>query len=608
MVGIWKPLAVLLCLMHGAYAYAGEDIGPSFDCAKASESIDTLVCGDSQLIALDRAMAAAYPLAISGAGPLKDGLVQDQREWLRRRGRGCRPSTEGTILPSADPAAIPCLRQSYSDRVAELKSYAEAAADPGRKTQFENSMIDAAFTYMDPQSGTAEKVFRAGKSLKAKLGLAMVLRLVPADGRDHSDEVDRLLQEIAETQDPDQHLGVELPHRYDRSVKGLVPYLQDVGIGVRLSCKLIERYPPLVRALGGYFGSSRDNLLPTTDCLPEDYAFPASAKLFTGSIERHFGNVEAACERGTIRFARDADLRRIEVEAWVLPRFLLDEVKPTTGFPDWGNVQKDPLRGWSYQSPWNYYSYTRLHDLFVAARRDLAEHYQKRFGLTARDAVQAAQIGLLLPAEAPGAEAPQQHAGSHIPTPGDTIRISTLDPDAKPSLSELLAHTSELPEDPDPILSFAVLRPSSIAPLLAAHAKVNSRNAYGETPLMTAARFDSLETVQLLLNAGAEVDAVTSGYPSDPGGEDRVGNDLFGEGDCGGQVAEDGGRTALMFAAASASLPVVKALAAAPADRSKRDEKGLSAFDHLVGKGPTGPNPSITGADLEEAKALLSPH
>ncbi len=100
----------------------------------------------------------------------------------------------------------------------------------------------------------------------------------------------------------------------------------------------------------------------------------------------------------------------------------------------------------------------------------------------------------------------------------------------------------------------------AVVGLLIQHgADVNAIDGMGRTPLMFAASGPYPRTVQYLLDAGAEVDSVDN-------------DEQF---------------TALMFAAAEGQLENVKLLAAAGADRNRKDIDGENAIDFAKANGHT---------------------
>lgn len=121
---------------------------------------------------------------------------------------------------------------------------------------------------------------------------------------------------------------------------------------------------------------------------------------------------------------------------------------------------------------------------------------------------------------------------------------------------------------------------------------------------MEAALYNQLQSVRLLLADHAGVNAVSlppnkisnngNGQPVAPWGQCWTYYDIT-----------HGSRTALMYAAANSSLPLIKALLAAGANPHAKDSKGDTALDYLTGRGPVPKNPVLTPAEFTEAKKLL---
>jgi Ankyrin repeats (3 copies)/Ankyrin repeat len=453
--------------------------------------------------------------------------------------------------------------------------------------------VETAFASMLRDPAAAERTFRANTTVQAKIGLVMLLRLVDAEPQKHDAEIRRLLSEIAADASGDKE-PIDLGKGYDGSVKSLVPYIQAAAGPVTLPCALIERHPPLIKVLAPYFFSSRDGALPSADCSESEYPMPASVDAFTQSISAYDGGAFDRCT-GTMRsgFARAAIMAGVERQ--VLPRMLLADVAAGGTPPEWAKLDVFPLARWSYQSAWNRFAYLRLRDQFLKARADLAAYCRQHFGLAADEALHAAHLGLWNGIE------DWTWQAQPLPSP---LAVAIIDKNASPSLTELLARGALHDKLPEPALSLAVVRPAAIAALLAAHVDVNARNAFGKTPLMTAAQFDRLDAVRQFLTAGAEVNASTAAPKDIADNSPRIAGKP--ETGCGDYAIAHGNRTALMYAAASASLPVIKALLAAGADKSLKDSRGQTALEYLQGKGPVPANPLLKGADLTAAVRLLS--
>jgi ankyrin repeat protein len=113
---------------------------------------------------------------------------------------------------------------------------------------------------------------------------------------------------------------------------------------------------------------------------------------------------------------------------------------------------------------------------------------------------------------------------------------------------------------------------------------VDAPNFFNKTPLMTSAQFDLIKSAEFLISKGASVGLKT----------EEEWNRL-----------EHDQRTALMYAAANASLEMISLLLNHGADVSAKDSKGLRAVDYLLGRGPVPANPKLQEEDLKLAIALL---
>ena len=123
-----SPLAPLCAAM--ALALSGpptaQAADPSFDCARAEHEIETLICGDARLAALDREIARLYGLARNG--PHMDEaqagrLAAYQRGWIKGRNDCWKAG-------AADAEKIACAADESMIRIMELRQgYADARAD-----------------------------------------------------------------------------------------------------------------------------------------------------------------------------------------------------------------------------------------------------------------------------------------------------------------------------------------------------------------------------------------------------------------------------------------------------------------------------------------------
>lgn len=101
--------AMCLCSLSWV-ATAGAATTPSFDCDEAKADVDRLICGDSELAALDVKLAKAFATALARApaGAVGD-LKASQKAWhqqLLKCGK------------AGDPRQ--CVVKSYNDRLGSL--------------------------------------------------------------------------------------------------------------------------------------------------------------------------------------------------------------------------------------------------------------------------------------------------------------------------------------------------------------------------------------------------------------------------------------------------------------------------------------------------------
>ncbi len=106
--------------------------GPSFDCSKASQRIEYLICDTPELSKLDRTLSEVYKRAMTAAGPNKDRLQRQQRAW--------RTSTRDICTDTA------CVATAVRERIALLRAIAAGNLDVPRdrpRPEFRSEFSDA---------------------------------------------------------------------------------------------------------------------------------------------------------------------------------------------------------------------------------------------------------------------------------------------------------------------------------------------------------------------------------------------------------------------------------------------------------------------------------
>jgi uncharacterized protein len=94
---------------------------PSFNCAKAANAIEKLVCNDAELAALDVELASLYRARLRALDTYgQAALRRDQKTWIDHRTRFCLPP-----LVKDDQNRRQCVLRNYQERVAELRGECE---------------------------------------------------------------------------------------------------------------------------------------------------------------------------------------------------------------------------------------------------------------------------------------------------------------------------------------------------------------------------------------------------------------------------------------------------------------------------------------------------
>jgi uncharacterized protein len=111
-----RLLTLTVIVMAVVTADAQAPARPTFDCAKATGEIETLICKDPGLIALDRKLADIFAAAVKKLPPrLATEQRTIQRGWIKERNE----------CVEADDARA-CSERTYQLRIAELQILSSA--------------------------------------------------------------------------------------------------------------------------------------------------------------------------------------------------------------------------------------------------------------------------------------------------------------------------------------------------------------------------------------------------------------------------------------------------------------------------------------------------
>ena len=501
-----------------------------------------------------------------------------------------------TMSPNKRSLVAVCLCGTICLGIGVVLWYRYTALDTSHWTTADaiNEMVD--------HPAAAAVVFRRHDDTESKLALAMDIGLLLPQTAASKSEVIALLNDISPPalQGSSAFQAYDGSSLYDGTAASFIPYMTlnsqvtDV-FQFPLSCSLILKFPELLDATAPTWGGSGDGGNAVTNCDDPKYQLPASVKAYDSALSAlsGFGNmcgtivVDVGMEHGY-----DASV------AEFAPQILLSSSQIRfNGTPEVAAIGKFaipatalPLQAWGETDLDSYAKAKALDQDFLRARTDLASYYQASFGLSRAEAAAAAERGIWLIEDGLG------WADTGTPDPLAEALLSHA------SLSVVQTALAKESSAPASMLFVAVNYPEAMKLLLAQQPDRTPTTPIGKTVLMEAAKYNQLESVKLLLAAGADVNAASLS-PDDidnntPPNPDAPCGDTY--------MIAHGSRTALMYAAANAGLPVINALLAAGADTGAKDSTGLTALDYLEGRGPVPKNLLLSPVDFKRAVAELS--
>jgi uncharacterized protein len=122
---LFHVLSVTAGLLASAVTHASAQ-APAFDCAKASSSVETMICKDADLAALDRRLDAVYKAASAKAtGTTAATLRAEQRGWIGGRNECWKtgPDTPSYLTASWTVNSVrACVEAQYKLRISDLQA------------------------------------------------------------------------------------------------------------------------------------------------------------------------------------------------------------------------------------------------------------------------------------------------------------------------------------------------------------------------------------------------------------------------------------------------------------------------------------------------------
>jgi uncharacterized protein len=492
--------------------------------------------------------------------------------------------------------------------------------DPEQLALERQILSDPAFTAQDWTAGEAawrgvedpEKALKAlarfdsGRNLTWR---AIYTRLATASPEESKAKVAPLITaagaRIYKPDDIARGFTDEIADGYEGTLQELIDWIawmsswtetpvEDPDVGA-LPCALLVAHPEFIDASTPRHGGMRDGSLPGFVCDGFGKPMPKPVSEYLKAADRFYLGDRYQGGQGTIYYSYMVEREQKLLRIRLLPGSYLNDprIKPA-------DLDDIPLARWSLRSLWNHTEFeTRAKPLFLKARKALAAHYRDEAKMSERDAMTAAHLALRNYMEPTSRyemlDEPESPLNPLILNGRPAAAIAAATDTTLWNDATFWRKTAEQ----DPPLQNAVTRPEVLKVLLEHKADPNIANVLGRTALMTAALYDNLESLDLLLAAGADVNRQSDKSDPFPGIEEFLSYQPFG--------VHYGRRTALMYAAANSKLRLIKALLAHGADKKLKDDWGLTAQDYLLGRGPVPANPKLSTAQRKEAAALLAP-
>lgn len=502
------------------------------------------------------------------------------------------------------------------------------------------SMLQQAVNLIDSNPAKAEQMFKLSDKPTAYAYLAYMYFTNKVPVQNRAGTVDALMNKaihsklIDDTSAFGEEIDPQTKYHYD-SLATLLKHLRMISdasysTAPAAPVSIFKAHPrEAFAAFDSLWGSRRDSYLETTWNRNSGIAkLPSVVKLI--EIDSAIlGDPPSSCT-GTIIYAH---LRRIalsDMKASLAPRIFLagksQEESEGGCDPDLGKF----LTRWSNVELWNKVQWRNWNQLLPSAERELADYYVKEFGLSAADATKAANVALwhitsvylsIFSSETlkEQVSSPIYQCFTRDQLTLEQMNVSlagkTLDADeATAALSYSILNNAKMeviealikngavlnpkPQE-EPVGAFeggesplfsSVLRPDVVSVLIKAGADVNYQNMVGKTALIQAIQYDALDTVKVLLAAGAKINEGMA--PADGEGAGKANDTCF-------YNYTIGKRTPLMYACAFASAPLINHLLDSGAEKKARDSKGGTAESYLKD------NKLLSDADRKALSARL---
>lgn len=440
--------------------------------------------------------------------------------------------------------------------------------------------------------------------------LALLTHTYDRDGRTR--DIAKMLSGLEEHLESVNPSDFEPNEPYDGTDGSMVEHLMHYSVNhlggstyFTIPCGVLIDRPGLLPALSPFYGGNLDNYLPRHDCDEDEYPLPESTDKYLSIVNEPQGGWFDGYQ-GTMRFSHGRALKKQHLMIRVFPTRLLENASD--------RENRYPYETWSYLNIENRTVYERIKSLYIAALKDLSRHYSSNFGLARKDARLAASEALWQIVN-------EGHWGS---PPRSGLRYMILEEEPYSSIERVVNSVEDLNQlehskirienyehawnyvgVPDPLIMMAVRRPKVLNLLLKkknqatleeadylygqpmayinAETALNAKNPIGKTALHAAVQQNVLESVKLLVEAGADLSAAVEGPMT------------------------HNQRTVAMYAAANGDLELISYLKEQGVDFTANDSEGIGVVGYLMGFGELDINPNVTKNNFKQFLEVMSP-
>jgi hypothetical protein len=488
------------------------------------------------------------------------------------------------------------------------------AADVSQETlKSEQPQLQNAIDIAGDNPKNAEKILVTLHSPSAKAYLAYLYMSGKIAEHDSTDLIDTLMhaavvQVCSSCANPNSAVNeifkLESEKRHYSNMSDLLYDLRSItdygdSLGVSHPAWLFKEHP--VEAFSAFsprYGSSLDYGIGITLSAQDDIRkLPATASLIE-TLKVLCGRLAGQCE-GTIRNYFGCLQQLAILEASLAPQVFLvpsnnDQPESKTFRVAEAELERF-MKAWSDQELWNKQKYKEWMTDKERCTPELVDFYIKRLKLEpakalicAKAAVNGISLGYLGSHERALVDSANNAVHKMFSQPQLTCKkMNALPLRAKEELAEALrlailnqadlAVIEDLVKLGAPVnggretpLFTAVLRPEVEELLLKAGAKVNETNPIGKTALIQAAQYNALESMKILVSAGADINHAMIAVDSEEAQKLNCDYNYT-----------IGSRTPLMYAAWFADYPAINYLIAMGADKAAVDSDGSTALKYL---------------------------